>query len=272
MAMTVGDVVRGLRGSYRIEARHGEGAFGVAYRAVEESSGARLIVKELRIERLEDWKALELFEREGRVLAGLAQRVQSAAAVVSMLDAPPPRSWRLRSYAVAGLAAAAGLLVAGFALRDRTRPQESLPTPLVTPAEQAPAPPERPMEGQMNQPRRGNQRIQGYRPPESLTAAPDSMEGRLRAQGKSWILAPADIHPGDYVEDILRGRLDQPAGRGTIGKVVSVTGNELPTAAVVDFGRGYAVGIFTTELSRIQFVTPPSTPTGPMQPLDTSGR
>ena len=89
MAMTVGDVVRGLRGSYRIEARHGEGAFGVAYRAVEESSGARLIVKELRIERLEDWKALELFEREGRVLAGLAQRVQSAAAVVSMTDSPP---------------------------------------------------------------------------------------------------------------------------------------------------------------------------------------
>src|SRR5271155_869444 len=72
MAFVPGVVVAGLRGSYRIEAVHGQGSFGVTYRARDASSGARVIVKELRVEKLEDWKALELFEREGRVLSSLS--------------------------------------------------------------------------------------------------------------------------------------------------------------------------------------------------------
>src|SRR5271155_4908136 len=72
MAIVPGVVVAGLRGSYRIEALHGQGSFGVTYRARDESSGAPVIVKELRVEKLDDWKALELFEREGRVLASLS--------------------------------------------------------------------------------------------------------------------------------------------------------------------------------------------------------
>jgi len=72
MGIEPGAVVVGLQGSYRVEARHGEGSFGVTYRATDASTGAAVILKELRIERLDDWKALELFEREGRVLASLS--------------------------------------------------------------------------------------------------------------------------------------------------------------------------------------------------------
>jgi serine/threonine protein kinase len=72
MSVGEGDVVVGLRGRYRIETRHGEGSFGVTYRATDAASGAEVIVKELRVEKLDDWKALELFEREGEVLATLS--------------------------------------------------------------------------------------------------------------------------------------------------------------------------------------------------------
>jgi len=72
MPVAEGDVVVGLRGSYRIETRHGEGSFGVTYHAKDTASGADVIVKELRVEKLDDWKALELFEREGEVLATLS--------------------------------------------------------------------------------------------------------------------------------------------------------------------------------------------------------
>jgi hypothetical protein len=88
--------------------------------------------------------------------------------------------------------------------------------------------------------------------------APDSVEGQLRIKGKHWTRSGGDLNPGDYVEDILVGRLNQPAGRGDIAKVLSVSrgtvlGVQRP-AAVVDFGRGHSVGIFTSELSRIRFV------------------
>jgi hypothetical protein len=72
MTMAPGVVVAGLRGSYRIEAFRGQGSFGVTYRARDESSGVPVIIKELRVEKLDDWKSLELFEREGRVLATLS--------------------------------------------------------------------------------------------------------------------------------------------------------------------------------------------------------
>ena len=72
MALEPGAEVVGLHGTYRVEARHAEGSFGVTYRASEVPGGSALILKELRLEKLDDWKALELFEREGRVLAGLS--------------------------------------------------------------------------------------------------------------------------------------------------------------------------------------------------------
>ncbi len=72
MPIDAGDTVTGLAGTYRIDSRHGEGAFGITYRAWDVARASSVIVKELRIERLDDWKALELFEREARVLSSLS--------------------------------------------------------------------------------------------------------------------------------------------------------------------------------------------------------
>ncbi len=71
MALSVGGSIDGLRGTYFVDSRYREGAFGVTYRGRDLSGGA-VILKELRFERLHDWKALELFEREGEVLATLS--------------------------------------------------------------------------------------------------------------------------------------------------------------------------------------------------------
>lgn len=89
----------------------------------------------------------------------------------------------------------------------------------------------------------------------SEAAAADSVEGQLRSQGKHWVRAPGEITVGAYVQDILEGRLNQPQGRGAVGKVVSIAlGEGSATAAQVDFGRGYVVGINLPELSPIRFV------------------
>jgi hypothetical protein len=89
----------------------------------------------------------------------------------------------------------------------------------------------------------------------SEVAAADSVEGQLRSQGKHWVQTTGEITVGAYVQDILEGRLDQPKGRGAIGKVVSIsTGNNDVPGAVVDFGRGYSVGINLSELSLVSVV------------------
>jgi hypothetical protein len=83
-------------------------------------------------------------------------------------------------------------------------------------------------------------------------AAPDSIEGQLRAEGKHWERTQGQIEPGSYVEDILAGRLNQPEGRGTIGKVVSTSADHQGNGtAQVDFGRGYSVPISKSELSAV---------------------
>jgi serine/threonine protein kinase len=456
-AMVVGDVVTGLCGAYRVEARHGEGAFGVTYRATEVATRASVILKELRIERLDDWKALELFEREGRVLASLShpnipafrdsfvhggaiplpvsalssddapersslilvqeliegatlqhridrgerlspteaegvlrallgaldylhgrnpplvhrdvkpsnvvmsstgrpslvdfgaiqdrlgkagargstivgtvgympleqirgdarpasdlyalgvtlvvalagrplselpfddasgrisvtravppetphvlrrvlesmtapllgQRLQSAAEALSQLAATPNRARAIRSHALAAIVGAAVASAAVVGLFTAGKPNGARPSQPPEPARSEPAPlpqqvPPIP-EGNMGGDRPA---CRSVRSPASV--APDSVEGQLRAKGKHWTQSGGELHPGDYVEDILVGRLNQPAGRGDIAKVLSVSrgkgsGGEMP-AAFVDFGRGHSVGIFTTELSRIRFV------------------
>jgi hypothetical protein len=89
----------------------------------------------------------------------------------------------------------------------------------------------------------------------SEVAAPDSIEGRLRSQGKRWVQTTGEITVGAYVQDTLEGRLDQPKGRGAMGKVVSIsTGNNDVPGAVVDFGRGYSVGINLSELALVSVV------------------
>ena len=86
----------------------------------------------------------------------------------------------------------------------------------------------------------------------SQPAASDSIEGKLLAKGKTWTKISGDIVVGSYVEDILEQRLDQPVGRGAIGKVVALGKDENDrTYAKVDFGRHYVVGIYESELSLV---------------------
>jgi serine/threonine protein kinase len=65
-----GTDVQGAAGRYRIEAHLGRGGFGDSFRA-RAASGAAVTLKVLRLERLESWKALDLFDREARALAVL---------------------------------------------------------------------------------------------------------------------------------------------------------------------------------------------------------
>jgi hypothetical protein len=67
-----GSVLRGQQDSYRIEDQHARGGFGITYRGRRERDGRDVIVKVLRCDRLGDWKVLELFEREARVLRELS--------------------------------------------------------------------------------------------------------------------------------------------------------------------------------------------------------
>jgi serine/threonine protein kinase len=69
--MKVGDAVQGLKDTYTVEAIVGEGGFGVTYRAIGQSNKKAVALKQMRIEKLDSWKALELFEREAKVLKGL---------------------------------------------------------------------------------------------------------------------------------------------------------------------------------------------------------
>lgn len=65
-----GQRVAGVRSHYTIAETIGEGGFGVAFAAVDED-GRRVVLKQLQVARMGDWKAMELFEREARVLASL---------------------------------------------------------------------------------------------------------------------------------------------------------------------------------------------------------
>ncbi len=56
---------------YAIESRLGAGSQGETFGGVEIATGRRVAIKRLRMADVPDWKAVELFEREGRALAGL---------------------------------------------------------------------------------------------------------------------------------------------------------------------------------------------------------
>ena len=60
-----------LAGRYRIVASLGTGAGGETFEAVDERDGARVALKRLALADATDWKKVELFEREARVLASL---------------------------------------------------------------------------------------------------------------------------------------------------------------------------------------------------------
>ncbi|HEY9742812.1 MAG TPA: serine/threonine-protein kinase [Coleofasciculaceae cyanobacterium] len=56
---------------YRIVAPLGQGAFGTTYEAEDLTNYQRVAIKALSLSQLTDWKSLDLFEREARVLATL---------------------------------------------------------------------------------------------------------------------------------------------------------------------------------------------------------
>ena len=62
--------VPGTRATYTLTRKLGEGGFGVAFLASDEA-GHSVVLKQLSVARMGDWKVMELFEREAQVLASL---------------------------------------------------------------------------------------------------------------------------------------------------------------------------------------------------------
>jgi serine/threonine protein kinase len=97
-ALQPGRHVRGRAGEYRLERLLGEGGFGATWLARRGADGHRVALKILALDRMADWKALELFEREGKVLEGLMHPqiprvherfLSDGEAVVSSIDQLP---------------------------------------------------------------------------------------------------------------------------------------------------------------------------------------
>lgn len=57
---------------YIVERPYAEGGMGVTFLVRSEKTGQRLILKQLRLDRVSDWKMVELFERESEVLRQLS--------------------------------------------------------------------------------------------------------------------------------------------------------------------------------------------------------
>ena len=71
MTIEIGDKLNGDSASYLVEAPIAEGGFGITYQARREADGLTVVVKTLRLDRMKQWKSLELFEREVAVLRQL---------------------------------------------------------------------------------------------------------------------------------------------------------------------------------------------------------
>ena len=57
---------------YLVQSERGRGGFGIAWRATRQADGQAVVLKELRLDRLKDWKAMQLFEREAKVMSELS--------------------------------------------------------------------------------------------------------------------------------------------------------------------------------------------------------
>ena len=60
-----------LAGRYELGDKLGDGAQGVTYRARDRQRDRPVAVKELDFRKVDDWKALELFERESETLQSI---------------------------------------------------------------------------------------------------------------------------------------------------------------------------------------------------------
>src|SRR5262245_27279757 len=70
--MAPSQILQGTAGTYHTGEELGQGGFGVTYLATRQEDGLVVALKSLRIDRLKDWKALELFAREAEVLRKLS--------------------------------------------------------------------------------------------------------------------------------------------------------------------------------------------------------
>lgn len=61
-----------VQGRYRIDHILGQGGIGITYAAEDLQTGDRVAIKALSFRRMNEWKVLELFNREAKVLAQLA--------------------------------------------------------------------------------------------------------------------------------------------------------------------------------------------------------
>lgn len=64
----IGEIVQSR---YRIDSILGEGGIGTTYEALDIQTGDRIALKTLTLRRMNEWKVLELFEREAKVLSQL---------------------------------------------------------------------------------------------------------------------------------------------------------------------------------------------------------
>ena len=60
-----------IGGRFELEDKLGEGGQGIAWRATDTETGETVVVKQLAVGKVTDWKHIELFEREGEALASL---------------------------------------------------------------------------------------------------------------------------------------------------------------------------------------------------------
>jgi len=63
---------------YRISHVLGQGGIGITYAAEDLQKGVRVALKALSLRRMTEWKVLELFEREAKVLAQLTHPASAA--------------------------------------------------------------------------------------------------------------------------------------------------------------------------------------------------
>jgi len=110
MTLDPGDRLQGTKDTFLVEGLCGEGGFGVTYRCRREGDGLPVIAKVLRVERLDEWKSLELFEREAKVLAQLHhESIPDYVDYFPQGDAAAPEGLVLVQELVEGQDLAAGL-------------------------------------------------------------------------------------------------------------------------------------------------------------------
>ncbi len=92
---------------YRILDQLGQGGSGTTYQALSLQNDQQVALKALSLHRLTDWKMLELFEREARVLAQLNHPAIPRYLKYFHVDTPQDRSFYIAQQIAEGKSLAA---------------------------------------------------------------------------------------------------------------------------------------------------------------------